>query len=529
MNVPVYFKPWLIKHNLSGIIVLFIILLSGVAQFAALGFSQNYVISYLGAQPEDITFAIQLTYIGIIVTLPIQSRFLRRFEVRDYLTINIFIGILLSIACMHTSDIRLFLIIRFFQGVMICILSGSILILIPSFLKPEYRQAIGTSVFYGTVLSASVLVGIVAANITLNADFKIIYNYLIIYQVVVLFLIRTTLNARSGIRPYPLYQIDWTGAVFFIFGGVAFAYTIIYGSKYYWFTDPRIKLSIVIAVIGFATYLLRQSMLKRPHIDITVFKYRNFWVGLILLAIYYGSKETINIIFGYTASVLQWSPTEVVLLGLSNISGLITFMIISAIVLIRTKNTIIYFFISGFSMLLLYQLWMYFIFTPDLSFLDLLLPLFFQGAASGLLFVPIMVFTLGSIPPAANVTGLAVAAFTRFTSLLNAGAGFYNIQLYYNQLYKESFLNHLTGVDQQVSERVRAFNQIFLSKGFSTDQAAAAANLSLAKALTIQSQLLTNRASFMFIAVIVAIVLVLVLLVFSYQTYIKYKQLNLTV
>lgn len=529
MNAPVYFKPWLAGWNLGGIIVLFIILLSGVAQFAALGFSQNYVISYLGAQPEDITFAIQLTYIGIIVTLPVQFRFLRRLEIRDYLTINIFIGILLSIACIYTTNITLFFIIRFFQGVMICMLSGSILILIPGFLKPEYRQAIGPSVFYGTVLSASVLVGIVAANVTLNADFKIIYNYLIIYQVIVLILIRSTLNAKSGIKPYPLYQIDWTGVVFVIAAAVAFAYTIIYGSKYYWFTDPRINLSAFIALTGAILYLLRQSIIKRPHIDITVFKYRNFWIGLILLAIYYGSKESINIIFGYTASVLQWSPTEVVVLGLSNITGLITFMIIAAIVLIRFKNTILYFLMSGFSMLLLYQLWMYFIFTPDLSFLDLLLPMFFQGAASGLLFVPIMVFTLSSIPATAGVTGLAVAAFTRFTSLLNAGAGFYNLQLYYNQLYKESFLNHLTGVDEQVSERLEVFKKLFLSKGFSADQASVAANASLAKTLAIQGQLLTNRATFMFIAVIIAIVLLLVVLVFAYQNYSRWKQLNLTV
>jgi len=523
MKTPVYFKPWLAEWNLGGIIVLFIILLSGVVQFAALGLSQTYVISYLGAQPEDITFAIQLTYIGIIVTLPVQFRFLRRFEIRDYLTINVLIGISLSIVCIYTTNIMLFFIVRFLQGVMICVLSGSILILIPGFLKPEHRQAVGPSVFYGTVLSASVIIGIVAANITLNADFKIIYNYIIIYQVLVLVLIRVTLNAKSGIRPYPLYQIDWTGVVFFIVAAVAFAYTIIYGSKYYWFTDFRIKLSAIIAVAGSIVYLYREAIVKRPHLDITVFKYKNFWIGLILLGLYYGSKETLNIIYGYTASVLQWSPLQVTMLGLSNIAGLLIFMAVSAIILIHYKNAVIYFLMAGFSMLLLYQLWMYFIFTPDLAFDDLVVPFFFQGAASGLLFVPIMVFVLNSIPATAGVTGLAVAAFTRFTSLLNAGAGFYNLQLYYNQLYKESFLKYLTNVDEQTAERLNGFRQLFLSKGFSADQATSLANVSLARALGVQGQLLANRATFMFVAVIIAIVLVMVILVFIYQNYAKWK------
>ncbi|WPU91579.1 hypothetical protein SNE25_19880 [Mucilaginibacter sabulilitoris] len=527
MKTPAYFKPWLAEWNLGGIIILFIILLSGVVQFAAFGLSQTYVISYLGAQPEDITFAIQLTYIAIIVILPVQFRFLRRFEIRDYLTINLFIGILLSIICMYTTNIMLFFIIRFFQGVIICISSGSILVLIPGFLKPEYRQAVGPSVFYGTVLSASILIGIVAANVTLNADFKTIYNYIIIFQVIVLILIRLTLNAKSNIKPYPLYQIDWTGVVFFIAGAIAFAYTVIYGSKYYWFTDIRIKLSTLITIAAAIAYLYREAIVKRPHLDISVFKYKKFWIGLILLAIYYGSKESINIIFGYTASILQWSPLQVTMLGLSNIAGLLIFMVISAIILIHYKNTFMYFLIAGFSMLLLYQLWMYFIFTPDLAFDDLIVPLFFQGAASGLLFVPIMVFTLSSIPVTAGVTGLAVAAFTRFTSLLNAGAGFYNLQLYYNQLYKESFLNHLTNIDEQTTERLNSFRQLFLSKGFSTEQAVTAAYASLAKALGTQGQLLTNRATFMFVAIIIAFVLVLVILAFIYQTYMKWKDVQL--
>ncbi len=87
-----------------------------------------------------------------------------------------------------------------------------------------------------------------------------------------------------------------------------------------------------------------------------------------------------------------------------------------------------------------FNMWMSFLLTPDLSFTDLLLPVFVQGAASGLLFVPIMIFVLSSAPASTGITGLVIAACTRFTATLNSFAGFYNLQLYFNQYFKEGFL-----------------------------------------------------------------------------------------
>ncbi|WP_432326586.1 hypothetical protein ACRQ5D_21940 [Mucilaginibacter sp. P25] len=487
-------------------------------EFASISLSQNYVLSYLGAQPEDITFSVQLCYVGILTILPVQFRFLRYFEMRNYLLILTFLSIILNIACINVSSVMAFFFIRFFQGMVVGSISGSMLILIPSFLKMEHRAAFGSTIFYGTVLSSGVLLGLVASAVTLNSDFRNVYYYLILFQILVLIVILISFNQVSNLRKYPLYQIDWTGAVFFLAVAAGLAYTILYGSKYYWFTDTRIQLSTVVTVAGAILFLWRERIVKRPGLDLTIFRFKNFWVGLILLAVYYGSKESINIIFGYTVSVLQWSATQEMILGLCNITGLIIFMVISARILVYRKDAIFYFLFAGFSMSLLYHLWMYCIFTPDLAFEDLILPMFFQGATSGILFVPIMLFTLSAVPQTTGYTGLIFAACTRFTSLLNASAGFYNIQLYYSQLYKENFLHHITGIDENVTERLNGFRQVFLSKGFSPDQAAAAANASLARIVSLQTQLLTNRAVFLFIAILTACVLLVILLVYVIKT-----------
>jgi len=106
-------------------------------------------------------------------------------------------------------------------------------------------------------------------------------------------------------------------------------------------------------------------------------------------------------------------------------------------------------------------------------------------------------------------------------TLLNVSAGFYNLQLKYNQLYKEGFLRHLTNTDEQTTERLENFRQLYLSKGFSQDQAAALANSALARALGVQSQLLTNRAVFLFMSIMVAIILAILLIVYFVGLYKK--------
>src|SRR3569833_1914609 len=515
MNAPASLNPWLANWNIGLRVVIFLILLSGLIQFAAFSLNQVYLLSFFGAQPEDITFSIQITYVGILAMLPLLFRFLRYFEMKSFLIGALLCSIVLCICSLLVTDIVAFFIIRFFQGIVICSIAGCTLLLIPAFVpNKEARQPIGSSVFYGTVLSSGVFIGIVAANVEMSTNFKEIYNYIVFFLVFVLVLVLVGFNNKSGIRRYLLYQVDWAGSCFFSVTAAAFAYGMLYGSKYYWFTDNRIKTAALITFSGMLLYICRELRVKRPAVVLSVFKYPKFWAGIVLLALYYGMKESINLVFGYTANVVQWSPIQIMLLGLANIAGLVIFIIVTAQLLARHKGTIFRFFTAGFCMMLLYHLWMYFIFTPDLSYKDLMIPMFLQGAASGILFVPNMVFTLTSVPLTTGTAGLIIAADTRFIAFLNSSAGFYNLQLYYNQMYKEGFLRHLTDVNEQASERLDSFRQLYLSKGFYADQAAALANSSVARVTGLQSQLLADKAVFLLISIIIVAILAIILVIY---------------
>ncbi|WP_433836220.1 MFS transporter [Flavobacterium anhuiense] len=492
---PSYFKQWITAYPVLMRVCLYFILLSGLAPFGIFAMTSTYALSLAGAQPEDMSFALLVTYVGILVTLPVQFRFLRYFETRSYLLLNIIAGILLSAACMSISDMIFFTIIRFFQGIIICNIAGCMLIIIFSILKSEKTQVIGSSVFYGSILSSGALIGLAVSLVVPSYDWNRIYTYFMIYQVLTLILSILIFKAHAGHKRYPLYQIDWIGCILFITAGLTIAYTMIYGPKYYWFEDEGIITSALVSLITISCFVMRLLTAKRPLVNLDVFKNRNFILGLVLLAFYYGVKDSINLIYSYTAVVLRWETNDTLLLAMINVAGLVIAMALTAQLLLKYRHHITYFFLAGFGFMLIYHIIILEILTPDLSFTDLIMPVFFQGAASGSLMVPIIVFTLSSAPSYTGTTGVVVAAYTRFTSTLNSVAGFYTLQLYYNQSHKESLLSGIIAENVMVMERLNSYGQSALNR-----------------TIIIQSQLLTIRSVFFFAAESIAAVLILIFL-----------------
>jgi len=508
---PVYFKDWITGWHWGIRIALFLLLLSSLSQLGMFVLTQNYMVGYLGAQPEDISFAVMATYAGIITVIPLQFRFFRYFQARSYLILSLLLAICLNALCIYCRDINLFLVIRFFQG----ILTGNVLVftllLIFTRLPAEKVKTIAPAVFYGTILSNTVLIGLVAGIVVESSDWKVSYDYLIMFQLLMVLIILLMLKQSSGHKAYPLYQIDWSGMVIFAFTALASAYTIIYGSKYYWFADKRICYSTLATITGALMFLYRQHIVKRPMVHLKAFKLRSFVIGICLLAIYYGSKDSINLIYNYATGILKWSTLEVIELGLCNIVAMVGMLVISIQLLLAKRVRLKMLFITGFGLMGAVNMWMSFLLTPDLSFADLLAPIFIQGAASGLLFVPLMIYVLSSAPADTGATGLVLAACTRFTATLNSFAGFYNLQLYLSQRFKERFLGYLSPESRNMAERLSFYRGLYITKGFTADQASALANAAIWQNLNQQSQLLGNRDIFMlFGMVLIGIALLII-------------------
>jgi len=529
MEKPDYFKAWINGSEAGVRICLCLILICSLMQFGAFALTQNYVIASFGAQPEDVTLALQITYVAIVPFIAIQFRLFQYFEIRSYLLTGIIACIVINVLSLQAKDIVTFTILRFLNGLSLSLMSGPMLILIFSRIDPERVQVIGLSILYGAILGNGVVIGFGAALIDTTLDWTVIYYFLIAFLFLCLLLTLVLLRPATGRAPMPLDHLDWPGGIFLAAALIAFSYTMIYGPKYYWFSDTRIRSSALAAVIFFAFFIYREFRAKIPVVDLSVFRYRSFISGLLLLIAYYGLKDSINLVYNYTGTILQWSGARQMELGFFNLAGLLSFMWLSAEMMITKKHSTRRFLIAGFGMLLVYHLYVYLELTPDLAFEDLVLPMFLHGAASGMLFVPIIIYTLSSVPPTTGTTGIVVGALMRFTATLNSIAGLYTLQLHYNQHYKESFLNYLTANDPAFVERLNSAAQFFNLKTPAAEQGSALAMSGIVRTLGAQQQLLTLRTIFLlFSAIILCIILTVLFITSAYKTNLYLNNLRIS-
>ncbi|OQP47487.1 hypothetical protein A4H97_08330 [Niastella yeongjuensis] len=525
MEQSIYINNLVGRHVGLVRISLILILFASVAQFASFGLIQAHVVSFYGAQQEDVSFALQIAYVGIITTLPIQFRLQRYFNTRSYLLTALLTGILLNMGCLFIHDLVLFSILRFLIGVVTCIVAGCILIVIFTTFSASNRMLAGVSLFFSLILTCGVLIGIGASWVVLRTNWTAVYYGLIGLQVMAILLCICLFKPRQTTKAYPLYQIDWPGGALFMFAAAAMLFVMIYGPKRYWFADATIRNTTIFAVVATTLFLFRQASLKRPLIDLSVFKVGKFIFAIFLMLLFWGIKDSINLIYGYAASVLGWSSADVVNSGLYNIAGVIIATIIAVKMIMVNKQHLPKLLLVGFGVMSFYHIWVYTHLTPDLSFADLCMPIFLHGFACGLLFVPVSVFCIGSVPQSTGMTGIVVCTYTRFIATLNSIAGFYTLQLNYNQLFKDSFLSKLIPEEGTVTQRQELYKGLFVSKGYTTGEAMGISNMLLAKSLGIQSQLLTLRVIFLIGTVLMAIVFV-ILLGFAVINKIKAARLN---
>ncbi len=525
MKQAVYFKDWIRPNIELTRIGLVLILFAAMAQFASFGVIQAHVTSFYGVQSEDISFAFQIAFVGIISTLPIQFRTQRYFNIRNYLLIAFLSGILLDIGCMITHNLIIFMVLRFFIGVSTCIVAGCVLIILFTTLPEDKKMLVGVSIFFSLILTCGLIIGQGASWIVMRTDWTMFYYLLIGLQIISIVVCLSIFKPQTNIRPYPLFQIDWVGCLLFIFGAVSSAFVFIYGPKHYWMSDPVIRYAAVFSIFNFGLFLYRKATLKRPLIDLSVFYFGKFVFSLVLMLVFWGLKDSINLIYGYSASILGWSSTDIVNAGLFNITGVIVAILITSKTILKNKKTLPVFLIIGFIILCFYHLWFYYNLTPSLSFYQICFPIFLQGLACGFLFVPITIFCSASVPKSTGMTAIIVCAYARFFAGLNSISGLYTLQLYFNQKYKYGFLSKLTSESNLLEQRQSLYKGFLSIKGFGVQETSAITNMMVAKSTGVQSQLLTMRAMFM-IAAIIAGAMVIILLSFAIMTKLKSSKIN---
>ena len=466
------FKHWVSEWLARSVI--FSILMTCLFSFALYS-SPVTVMGFYGVQPTDVQYAMVLIYGSTVTFLALDFRIVKYFASRQYLLTGLAINGICSLICFHTKNWTLFLICQFVQGTTCALLSGIVLNLVFPRLHSTRARVIAYTILYAGIQISVPFYSIFCSAALHFFDFNWLFYGLNILLVMLAFTVLVTMNSKARFhKKIPLYQVDWIGYLFYTVFTLVLGYILIYGRQLDWFNSPLIVGLMIGAILLIILFVLREMRLKRPLIDLRIFKARNFVVGLLLLFAFYIFKGSTGLTYGYLETILGTDPFHVIPIWTAVMLGTVLSMFVTARFILTGIN-LIRIIIAGFVIMGLYYSYMLLFISVTGQTFDFILPMFIYGVATGVLFVPIVSFTTSAAPPKIAFNASLVGIFARFIGFCSSMAINNELQLFTRSTVREKVREAVTEINPQLPLALQniqntyqnAGNDLYTSKGAS--------------------------------------------------------------
>jgi len=466
------FKPWVSEWMARSVI--FGMLMSCLFAFAFYS-SPVAVMGYYGVQPADIQYAMIVIYGSCVAFLALDFRIVKYFAPRKYLMMALAINAVCSIICFHSKNWTLFVICQFVQGITCALMSGIVLQLTFPRLESTRARVIGYSLLYGSIQISVPFYSIYSSVVLHFYDFNWIFYGFLIMLIILAFVVLLTMNGKARFtKKIPLYQVDWLGYLFYVSFILILGYILVYGRQLGWFDSPLVVLLSLGSLIIFILFVIRESRLKRPLINLQIFKAKNFVIGLLLLFTFYIFKGSTGLAYGYLEVILGNDPLSTIPIWVAVIVGTVLSMFVTSRFILMGFN-LIRMIIAGFGFMALFYAYMILFVSVQGETIDFILPMFIYGIATGVLFVPIVSFTSSAAPPKIALNASLVGILARFTGFTASLALNNEIQLFSKSAVREKVRETLTETNPQLpitlldikNEYINAGSDIYTGTGAS--------------------------------------------------------------
>ncbi|MBB6500936.1 MFS transporter [Pedobacter cryoconitis] len=510
-QIPV-FKPWVSEWMARSVI--FAILMTCLFSFAFYS-SPVTVMGYYGVQPTDVQYGMVVIYGSTVAFLALDFRIVKYFAPRKYLMMALATNAICSVICFHSKDWTLFVICQFVQGITCALMSGIVLQLIFPRLQSTRARVIAYSLLYGSIQISVPFYSICSSAVLHFYDFNWLFYGFSIMLITLAFVVLLTMNSKARFtKKIPLYQVDWLGYLFYVSFILLLGYILIYGRQLGWFDSPLIVLLSLSNLIILMLFVIRESKLKRPLINLQIFKVKNFVIGLLLLFTFYIFKGSTGLTYGYLEVILGNDPLSTIPIWVAVIVGTILSMFVTSRFVLMGFN-LIRIIIVGFGFMALYYAYMILFVSVQGETINFILPMFIYGIATGVLFVPIVSFTSSTAPPKIALNASLVGIFARFTGFTASLALNNEIQLFSKSAVREKVRETLTETNPQLPITLLDIQNKYINAGSDIYTAKAVSAGHLNKLVGEQVLASTTRDYYDFM--LVGLVFIIAILLFSPQ------------
>jgi DHA2 family multidrug resistance protein len=358
----------------------------------------------LGVSASEGTWTISSYSLASAIMQPLTGWIARRFgEVRTFVT-SVALFVVFSMLCGMATSMPMLVIGRLMQGAgsgpMVAL---SLTLLLSSY--PKERQGVALALWAMTVVVAPIFGPILGGWLTDNFSWPWIF-YINLPVGILAGIITWTLLHKRETKTVKA-PIDVIGLVLLVAGVGCLQFMLDNGNDHDWFSSPLIVTLGLIALVCITFLVVWEIHAKHPVVDLTLFKQRNFTVGVISLSLGMFAFFGINVVFplwlqttlGYTATWAGLASAPV---------GILAFLLSPILGRNMQKLDLRMVVTFAFMVFAITSYW-FSTFDSGASFATLVVPRFVMGIAIPCFFIPLNQIYLSGLPASeiASASGLS--------------------------------------------------------------------------------------------------------------------------
>ena len=467
-----------------------------------------YMQGNLGATLSEIGWVSTSYSIANVIVIPLSAWLGLRFGKKRYFIFSLVAFVLASVLCGLATNLTLLILGRVVQG-----LGGGGLLAKAQALMfetvPREEQAKASTIFSLGVIGGPAIGPALGGYLTDNFGWRWIF-FINIPLGIIAVLMATTFLPPDDPHARKTGSVDWQGILFLAMGLGAFQTVLEQGQQDDWFSSAFIQRMALISVVGIVLFIWQELSVEHPAVDLRVLRYRSLTAGSIIsLAVGMGLYGTIFVVPVFAQTILQFTATKTGLMLVPGaLASAVAMFALAPLLKIFSPRTMI----ATGCLITIGVMVAFMGINPDTGFDQLYWPLMWRGFGTVIMFMPLSIATLGSLPKKDVASGSGFFSLTRqlggsigiaaITSLLAKQQFVHRAQL----VYDASDLN--PAYPERLNANVSYFNAMSGDPVAVQNQALALID----RAINGQAALLSYRDVFYFVAFVFILTLPLTLL-----------------
>jgi len=305
-------------------------------------------------------------------------------------------------------------------------------------------------------------------------------------------------------------KIDFWGMGYLALGISCLQILLDKGQEEDWFGSNFIRALCLLAIVGFAAFIIRELTTEHPVVDLSVFKIRTYATGVFLMTVLgfvlYGSTVLIPLLL---QTLLGYPALQAGIAMLPR--GLGSFIAMPAVGALLTKVKAHYLLVCGI-LLGSFAMWRLSHLNMDVGYWNFFWALIWQGMGMGLIFIPLTTITNDPIP--VERMGNATSIFNLMRNI-GASIGISMVQTIvtrHSQVHMNTLSANVTPTNLQAQGIVNGMKGMMTQAGADPATAQRMANGAIENLIRQQAAIMSFNDVFWLLAIIFLLMLPLILL-----------------